>query len=254
MSYGEMPLESYEPMRIAHSDTIGERVLQWWYTTPLARLCCGSAVAEFEIANQYTFALRRTQRAMRANLGLSVADDLRSELISIGEEIGANLVKGVDGYSKDGQLADEQEYTIDYQEVHQLTSTHRGGRIDASVPADRVEVKHPLAQPDRQPRLLLPAARAMARPAFAGRMALYIESRYGQMAHTKANRLVAERTYTAACREAGVRDAEAHANRALTLDAYFEVDAIHAWYESRGRLPWFARYGRRNYRQESATC
>lgn len=259
----ELPQASYAPFVVRERITAWDKFQRWWYTTPLALLCCGDVALEYESAAQYSHVLKETQRAMLINRGYNMDYTLKSDLMELGNTIGVNLVYGLTeqrgltdpevGPAED-EVSDEAAPLVAKVHFDTVTRHTNGVRVNAVIPTDCEFVEDEHAHPGWKPITIQPAGRALARPAFAARMALWIESRHGQMPYSEASYLVAERAYTAACRDANVRHTEMHANRKLALDAYFEVDSIHSWYESRGRLPRFARYTARNYRKALPSC
>lgn len=253
-------------------------------------MCCGDASFDFESAKQYSTVLRETQRAMLVGRGYNMDFSLKSDLIELSHDVGTSFVYGESACKEEDEGAEEEPTTkrvvradapqsaIDAAVDASIKATKavavakpvyvakkvlrrhiphdiHGTRVDAFLPEEEIQVVEESLDPKWKPKLpLAPGGQDLAYPAFAARMALYIESRHGQMPYTEASALVAERAYTAACRDANVRHTTMHVHRRLVLDAYFEVDKIHKWYESRGRAPWFARYARRDRRTTSVVA
>jgi len=182
-----------------------------------------------------------TRRQMRFNYGVS-ANGIREELENVSARMGVNLLEGMGHYAQAQPQAlvpagPPQPAPRHLVLVPEMAGVGRVEQIAWRPPMPEEDVTY-------MPNVVPVPSEGRLYPAFASRAALHIEAKVGRMPSTEANALVADRVYTAMCRDARVRTSVMSANRGLVMRAYFELNDAENWAAQMHRLPSCARFNR----------
>lgn len=225
--------------------TVWQDLVDCWYTSPTAKLCCGVDAEDYEEAKAFRKVVDETKFDMRRSYGLGGVD-LRSDLMVTGHLAAQSYVTGLTGYGAFNPNPGLQ--------VVPVPVWHEGGRPLAVIPRERFEGRigevvdfdvAPRAgvdDVDHEINVIVAPRLTDVSPAFCARMALAITATVGSMSDTVENRAVFARTYTRLCREAGVRTNVALTNRPVAERAYFEPTDSEVWASRMFRKPLFSRF------------
>lgn len=216
---------------------LSQSVTHWYYNSIVTRWLCCANKWEYDNAMLYERAYSETRAQMRESMGYANPMDVGKDFALIGGVVGNSLVVGNTKF----EVPSDTSSTIDERVVAvvpELVSLYGVTR------PTRFKVASAEQQPGYVPPVVPAPIRSRLYPAFASRAALFIHSKVGPLAHNEPNRLVADRVYTAMCRDAQVRHNVSVMHRELVMRAYFELTDAENWSTMRHRLPKFARFER----------